>query len=168
MALLLCVAYILTSYVRNDEGSSVNGILTGIHIPIIFQNFILYLAMGFGEEVVFRGYIQTRMTERYRAIGGILITAVIFVLLHQISYGLSPIIIISGVLLWTTIGALYYLSKSLYLVVIFHGLMNTLINSFHLDFGDVNSMIVHAFALLLIVVVVFIRPKVTDFHSKPV
>jgi membrane protease YdiL (CAAX protease family) len=67
--------------------------------------------MGFGEEIVFRGYIQTRLVERYRAIWGILITAMIFVLLHQISYNLSPIIFLSGVMLWTAIGALYYLSK---------------------------------------------------------
>jgi membrane protease YdiL (CAAX protease family) len=113
--------------------------------------------MAFGEEIVFRGYVQTRLVERYRAIWGILITALVFVLLHQISYSLSPILILSGVLLWTSVGVIYYLSESLYLVVIFHGLMNALINTLNLEFGDIGGLILHAFALSLVIVVAFVR-----------
>jgi len=92
---------------------------------------------------------------------------VVFVLLHQISYSLSPVIILSGVMLWTTIGALYYLSKSLYLVVMFHGVMNTLLNTLHFEAGDISNMVVHAIALLLVIVVVLVRSKVSNIRLYP-
>ncbi len=158
-ALFLFVASILTRYILGSNGSSLNVFMNDVSIPIFFQNFILYLAMGFGEEIVFRGYVQTRLVERHRAIWGILITAVVFVLLHQVTYSLSPILILSGVMLWTTVGILYHLSKSLYFVVIFHGLMNALFNTFDFEFGDIVSLIVHAIALLLVFVVAFFRSR---------
>jgi hypothetical protein len=42
------------------------------------------------------------------------------------------------------------LSKSLYLVVMFHGVMNTLLNTLYFEVGDISSMVVHALALLLV------------------
>jgi len=167
LALLLFIASILTGYILGSTGSSLNISMIGVSLPIFFQNFVLYLIMGFGEEVVFRGYVQRRLVERFKAIWGILTTAVVFVLLHQISYSLSPVIILSGVMLWTTIGALYYLSKSLYLVVMFHGVMNTLLNTLHFEVGDISNMVVHAIALLLVIVVVLVRSKVSNIRLYP-
>jgi membrane protease YdiL (CAAX protease family) len=168
LALFLFVASILTGYILGFNGSSLNVLMEGVSIPVFFQKLVLFLAMGFGEEIVFRGYVQTRLVERYRALWGILIAAVVFVLLHQISYSLSPIIILSGLMLWTTIGALYHLSKSLYLVVMFHGVMNTLLNTLYFEVGDISSMVVHALALLLVIVVAFVRQRVSDIHSNSV
>ena len=99
LALLLFAAHFLIGTILGSNGSSLSVLIKSVSIPFFFQNFVLYLTMGFGEEVVFRGYVQTRLVERYRAIWGIFFTAVVFVLLHQISYRLSPIIILSGVML---------------------------------------------------------------------
>jgi membrane protease YdiL (CAAX protease family) len=167
LALLLFVASILTGYGLGLSGSWLNTAIMAVSIPVFFQKLVLYLAMAFSEEVVFRGYVQTRLVERYRATWGILITAVVFVLLHQISYALSPVTILSGVMLWTTIGALYYLSKSLYLVVLFHGVMNTLLNTTNFEVGDTSSMAVHALALFLVIIVALVRSRVTGFRSNP-
>jgi membrane protease YdiL (CAAX protease family) len=159
LALFILVASILARYMLGSNDSSLNVLVNGLSIPIFFQNILLYLAMGFGEEIIFRGYIQTRLVERYSAIWGILITAIVFVLLHQISYSLSPILILSGVMLWTTVGILYHWSKSLYLVIIFHGLMNALFNTLDFDFGDIGGLIVHAFVLSLVIVFALIRSR---------
>jgi membrane protease YdiL (CAAX protease family) len=168
LAFLLFIAYILTGNILGStDFSRISPRMNGSAF-VFFQKFVLYLAMGFGEEIVFRGYVQTRLVERYRAIWGILITAVVFVLLHQISYGLSPVIILSGVMLWTTVGVLYHLSKSLYLVVIYHGLMNTLMNTLDIEAGDIASMIVHALALSLVIVVALVRSKGSGIHPKPI
>jgi membrane protease YdiL (CAAX protease family) len=159
LALFLLFASILARYILGSNGSSLNIVVNAINIPILFRNIVLYLAMGFGEEIVFRGYIQTRLVERYSTIWGILITAIVFVLLHQISYSLSPILILSGVMLWSTVGILYHWSKSLYLVIIFHGLMNALFNTLNFEFGDIGSLIVHTFALSLVIVVALVRSR---------
>jgi membrane protease YdiL (CAAX protease family) len=168
LAFLLFLAYILAGRVLGSTDFSL--LSPGLDISAwgFFQKFILCLAMGFGEEIVFRGYVQTRLVERYRAIWGILITAVIFVLLHQISYSLSPILILSGVMLWTAIGILYHLSQSLYLVVMLHGLMNTLWNVMGFEFGDTSGMIVNALALFLVIVFVLVRPRISGRRSNPI
>ena len=168
LAFFFFIAYILTSNILGSRDFSLVSVGMDVSALVFFQKFVLYLAMGFGEEIVFRGYVQTRLVERYRAIWGIPITAVIFVLLHQISYGLSPILILSGVMLWTTIGVLYHLSQSLYLVVILHGLMNALWNTVGFEFGDINGMIVNAFALLLVIVFVLFRSRISRIRANPI
>ena len=121
-----------------------------------FQLFLLFLARAFGEEIVFRGYIQSRLVDQYKAFWGISITAIVFVFLHQISYGLSPVLVLSGVMLWSSIGVLYHFSKSLYLVILIHAVMNTLINAFRVNPGDIANLIVNALSLSLVIVVAVI------------
>ena len=168
LAFILSIAYILIGNILGSTDFSLISPRMNVSALGFFQKFALYLAMGLGEEMVFRGYVQTRLVERYRVVWGILVTAVVFVLLHQISYGLSPVVILSGVMLWTTIGALYHLSKSLYLVVIFHGMMNTLMNTLDFDTGDIGSMIVHALALSLVIVVALVRSRNSRIHPNPI
>jgi membrane protease YdiL (CAAX protease family) len=167
LALLLFAASIWIGYVRDPSASSLSVPRMGASIPILIQNLVLYLGMGFGEEVIFRGYVQARLVNRYRAIWGVAAAAVIFTLLHQISYRLSPVTILSGVMLWTTMGALYLFSKSLYLVGMFHGVMNTLLNTLHFEVGEISGMVVHAFALFLVIVVAIVRPRVSAGRSDP-
>jgi membrane protease YdiL (CAAX protease family) len=115
--------------------------------------------MGLGEEVVFRGYVQTRLVARFGVMWGVLVTAVVFTLLHQVAYSLSPVVILSGAMLWITIGALYHMSKSLYLVCMFHGAMNTLLNTLNFEVTDIGGMVVHALALLILIVVACLRTR---------
>lgn len=151
LALLLFIANIFVENLLGSSGLSRNMLLVGVSVPVLIQNFVLYLAMAFGEEVVFRGYIQTRLMERYAVVWGILLTSVLFTLLHQISYRLSPVTLLSGIILWVIVGALYQISKSLYLVVVFHGVVNTVLNTLHLTGSDLGSLFVHAIALLVMI-----------------
>ena len=167
LALCLFIAAVLTGQILGFSTSSMNPSMLSVSTPIFFQRFILYLAMGFGEEIVFRGYVQTRLVRQFTTVWGVLATSVLFTLLHQISYRLSPVVILSGVMLWTTLGILYHLSKSLYLVGFFHGTMNTLLNSLHFEVGDISSLFVHALTLCLTIVIIFFKMRGSGFRSKP-
>jgi membrane protease YdiL (CAAX protease family) len=169
--LLALVFYIANIVIGPTFGSSipkVNIILSGVSIPIFIQRLVLYISMGFGEEVVFRGYLQIRLVERYGAYWGILIASIIFTLVHLGFMSLSPITIISGVLLWATIGALYHWSKSLYLVGMFHGMTNTLLNTLNLDGAEIGGLIVHALALFLVIVIAVTRSRASGVRSGTV
>jgi len=168
LALGLFMAIVLTGHLLGFSGSSLNTSMLGVSVPVLLQNAVLYLAMGFGEEIVFRGYVQTRLVKQYGAIWGVLATSVVFTLLHQISYRLSPVVILSGMMLWTTIGVLYHWSKSLYLVGVFHGTMNTLLNTLHFEAGDISSLVVHALALCLAIVVALVKMRGSGIRSNPV
>jgi len=167
LALLVFIAYMFVGYLLGTSGSSLNTLLTGVSIAIFFQKFILYIAMGFGEEVVFRGYVQTRLVARFGVIWGVLVTAIVFTLLHQIAYRLSPVTALSGTMLWITIGALYHFSKSLYLVGMFHGVMNTLLNTLSSEVTDSSGMVVHALALFILIVVACLGARLHDLRSNP-
>ncbi|MFQ5865978.1 MAG: lysostaphin resistance A-like protein [bacterium] len=167
LALLMYVGSQLVGHAFSSPIPSVNIVLAGLSVPIVIQNFAHYLAMGFGEEVVFRGYVQSRLVERYGAPWGILIASVTFTLLHLGFMSLSPVTIFSAVMLWVTIGALYHWSKSLYLVGMFHGMANTLLNTLHLEDTEVGGLIVHALALLLVIIVALYRSRASNVRSNP-
>jgi membrane protease YdiL (CAAX protease family) len=168
LALSLFIAILLTGQILGFSTSSTKPSVFGVSAPIFFQRFILYLAMGFGEEIVFRGYVQKRLVRRFSVVWGILATSVLFTLLHQISYRLSPVIILSGVMLWTTIGVLYHLSNSLYLVGVFHGTMNTLLNSMNFEVADISSLFVHALALCLAIGIALFKIRSSGIRSNSV
>lgn len=167
LALLLFLASMLIGYVLGSSDSSLSASFMGVGIAIFFQKFILYIGMGFGEEVVFRGYVQTRVVARLGVVWGVLVTAVVFTLLHQISYNLSAVTVLSGTMLWITIGALFHLSKSLYLVSMLHGVMNILLNAVNAEVTEVGGMIVHALALLILVIALYLSPRVSALLSDP-
>ncbi|UCD50227.1 MAG: CPBP family intramembrane metalloprotease [Phycisphaerales bacterium] len=169
-ALLALVLYVLDKVVGLVLGASmpsVNAVLAGLSIPVFIQTFVLYVAMGFGEEVVFRGYVQTRLVERYGIVRGVLVASVTFTLLHIGFRPLPPVTIVSGVVLWAAVGALYHWSRSLYLVGMFHGMANTLMNTFDLEGTDLGGLLLHALVLLLVVVLALRRSAAWRTGSNP-
>jgi len=69
------------------------------------------------------------------------------------------------IILWAGVGALYHWSRSLYLVGMFHGVANILLNTFPFEGSDAAGLIVHVLALLLIVVVGLYRAKSSRITS---
>ena len=163
---LLYASYFLVQALMGNSNPALKDLLANVSAPMFIQQFLLYLAMGFGEELIFRGYLQTRLVNRFGVVTGILMTSVVFTLLHQISYRLSPVLVVSGVLLWSTLGMLFYLSKSLYLVSLFHGMMNTLLNTVQFQMDDTNGMIVHSAVFLLVLIVLITRLRLSVDVSK--
>jgi membrane protease YdiL (CAAX protease family) len=155
-ALLALLMYTASSVVPQALGFSmpkIETVLAGLTVSAVIRNFALWIPMGFGEEVLFRGYVQTRLVERHGAVWGILIGSIVFTLLHLLVRPLSPVTIFSAVILWAAVGTLYHLSKSLYLVGMFHGVANILLNTLPFEGSDAEGLIVNALVLLLVIVV---------------
>lgn len=153
LALLLYSASIFINRVLGSSIPTIDTVLADLTISAVVRNLVLYIPMGFGEEVVFRGYIQIRLVERHGAVWGILIGSIVFTLLHLFVSPLSPVTVLSGIILWAAVGALYHWSRSLYLVGMFHGIANILLNTLSFKGSDAAGLIVHVLALLLILVV---------------
>ena len=73
---------------------------------------------GVGEELFFRGWMQAILAERSGVVVGILITSVIFGLLHYLSTTYAVYAFITGVYL----GVIYYASGNLYIVMAIHAI----------------------------------------------
>jgi membrane protease YdiL (CAAX protease family) len=155
-ALLALLMYTASRIVPQALGSSlpsVKTILAGLTVSTVTQNLALWIPMGFGEEILFRSYVQSRLVERHGALWGILIGSIVFTLLHLLVRPLSFVTIFSAVILWAAVGTLYHWSKSLYLVGMFHGFANILLNTLPFEGSVTGGLIVNSLALLLIIVV---------------
>ncbi len=155
-ALLALLMYVAGTAVGRVFGSSLptaQTLLADVTVSAVVRNIALYVPMGFGEEVLFRGYVQARLVERHGVFRGILIGSIVFTVLHLLGRPLSPVTLLSGVILWAAVGTLYYWSQSLYLVGMFHAVMNTLLNVLPSDWPDAAGLIVHVLALALIALI---------------
>ncbi len=154
LAFLIYIAGAVVDHrVLGGSVPTIENFLAAVTVSAVVRNLAVWIPMGFSEEIFFRGYVQTRLVERHGAPCGILIGSIIFTLLHLMGRPLSPATIFSGVILWAAVGALYHWSKSVYLVGMFHGIMNSLLNVLPSDRSDTAGFIVHALTLLLVIVV---------------
>ncbi|MFX0212145.1 MAG: CPBP family intramembrane glutamic endopeptidase [Candidatus Hodarchaeota archaeon] len=96
------------------------------NVEFLILFFIWAMLNGFWQELVFRGYLQTRVVERINATVGILTVTIYFVLIHFIDRQLTLPWILAGTLLFILISLLFYHTKSLYLVGAMHGMINYL------------------------------------------
>lgn len=147
-------------------GSLALGIILGTQVlPIIpdlgqwststglIASVTFYSLNSFWQELVFRGYLQTRAIERYGKIPGIIFIAVVFVVFHGLVQTLTLPGIINGILLFCFIGLLYVATRSIYLVTAIHALLNFLPVLFVVSWAGVEAAIVYSVALALLVLV---------------
>lgn len=157
LALLIYIAEVVVDHqVLGHSIPTIDTFLAALTVSAVVRNLAVWIPMGFSEEVFFRAYVQTRLVERHGAPKGILIGSIVFTLLHLLGRPLSPATFFSGVILWSVVGALYYWSKSIYLVGMFHGVMNSLLNVLPSERSETAGLIVHTL-LFLLTVVVFLR-----------
>ena len=125
------------------------------NLPIDIAVLMLIWAFlnSFWQEISFRGYLQNRAVDNYGPLLGILIVSILFVILHAIDRPLTPITIIVGILLFSFVGLLYHVTRSLYLVMAVHATLNLL--PMMLDFWpqDLASGIIYGFVLILSILV---------------
>lgn len=72
---------------------------------------------GIGEELLFRGFAQTWLNNYVAIAWAILISSIIFAMLHYLSYAYF----ICAVLMSIAFGVGYYFSGSLLMVIVWHG-----------------------------------------------
>jgi hypothetical protein len=77
----------LVTLLKIPEGGTLKVLSDSIRhlspVELVFAVLIIGIAPGFAEEFVFRGYIQTRLVERWGRWVGIVITAVLFGIMHM-------------------------------------------------------------------------------------
>ena len=88
-----------------------------------------FLVIGPGEELLFRGVIQTRLVEVFGMGVGVVVTSVIFSLAHLAAYGGAGLAIALSVLfvLSVILGLLYEYSENLVVPAVVHGAYNAIL-----------------------------------------
>jgi uncharacterized protein len=127
LALLLCIPMVAmlfffdrsnlepVSRFRKEIDEKITPIFANVKLPDLV--LIAFFA-GVGEELFFRGWLQSVLTSKYEAWLGILITSAIFGLLHSLS---STYAIYAG-LTGLYLGVIYQVSGNLYIVMAIHAL----------------------------------------------
>lgn len=86
---------------------------------------LLALASGFGEEIVFRGYLQSLIAKRYNASAAILIVAVLFALSHPVVEVQNPWLYLAmAILVGVLFGVTFVRSGSLWMGIALHTVWN--------------------------------------------
>jgi membrane protease YdiL (CAAX protease family) len=84
------------------------------------------LAVGFGEEILFRGYLQNMLTKKYGFSWALPIASVFFVAVHilpkYVSGGVELLYFLSVFPIALVLGYLFYATKSLWASIAFHAL----------------------------------------------
>jgi membrane protease YdiL (CAAX protease family) len=153
-------------------GSAMFGILFGtVQSPLspnlsqwplfsmLVASIVFYILNSFWQEILFRGYLQTRGVEEYGRVIGVIAISVIFVIFHGLVQTLTPIGILTGVLLFIFIGLLYDRTKSLYLVGSIHAVLNFLPVLFGIWWQGFEAVIVYGVALVLTILLFHISEQ---------
>jgi uncharacterized protein len=120
---------------------------------------ITFLMVGFGEEAVFRAYIQNHIVEMIGNKYGLAISALIFAGVHLFTY-VNLLDIIDVFLAGIILGYAYILTKSIYLPAVFHFMWDFLqVNIFRIQnyeyytgpvlvlFNNAGDLIINGFNL---------------------
>ena len=97
---------------------------------LLFLVPFMLLVVGPGEELLFRGVIQTRLAEAYGSVAGIVLASVLFAVAHVPAYG-------GGAGAWVTVtvlfaaslvfGAIYEVTDNLVVPAVVHGVYNSIL-----------------------------------------
>jgi membrane protease YdiL (CAAX protease family) len=121
---------VITRYISLVTGTlqiqllSIEEIFSQSNVKFMIYFYIWAILNGFWQEIVFRGYLQTRMVEKYDPIVGIPAASIYFILIHFIDRELTVSWVIAGTLLAILISLIYHHTKSLFLVGAIHGSIN--------------------------------------------
>ena len=94
--------------------------LPGLILSIVFLVVTLLFAASV-EEIIFRGYIQKTLVNKYGTRVGLIVASLIFMLAH---IGLNPELFFAGLVL----GILYIMTRSVWMSIGFHFLYNLVIS----------------------------------------
>ena len=116
----------------------------------VFMGITAVMLDSFWQEIAFRGYLQTRFVENYGAIIGIPVVAVSFILIHLLFNPLSPIELLTGIILFLLVGLLFHMTRSIYLVGALHGTLNYIPRLLETWSQPLDRAIVYGLALGLV------------------
>lgn len=117
---------------------------TTIDIQELVYTGILYLMVAILEETVFRGYILRNLLKVYSPISAILVSSVLFGMVHGFNANISWVGFINIFLSGLLMGLFYYRNRRLWLPIAFHFSWNFFqsIFGFHVS-GNKSYSLVH-------------------------
>ena len=146
LAALIALNVVVTTL--GIETADHSAIDLGIENPEIMLVLIVlsFLVIGPGEELLFRGVIQTYLVERLGLVLGIGIASVIFALVHLGAYqGEGIVTTIAGLFALSLIlGAVYERTDNLVVPILIHGAFNAV--QFYLVYLQATGELTVAFA----------------------
>jgi membrane protease YdiL (CAAX protease family) len=93
----------------------------------LFLATLISLASGFGEEVAFRGYLQSRLAQRYNPTTAIAIVSVLFAFLHPFGNAIHPLLYLAtAILVGFLLGVIFARTRSLWMAIALHAVWNYL------------------------------------------
>ena len=123
---LFYLGNVLSALIFSNAGQKVGGIYGlghGTHHLLIF--LLLLLVTGPGEEIFWRGFLQSKMMDRFGKLPGYIIATCIYAAVHVFS---GNIILIGAALvagaLW---GAMYMWRRDLFMQIVSHSLWSSFI-----------------------------------------
>lgn len=123
--------FALIGFTPSEHLQQLSAAMTGLSLPMFAASvMIIGILPGFGEEFLFRGYIQTRLLERWPPLLAIFGTSAMFAVMHvdpQHMLFAFPLGLWCGVVAWRT--------GSLWTAVLCHSTNNT-VASFMQQFSD--------------------------------
>lgn len=94
-------------------------------IVTLLLTTILAFASGFGEEIAFRGYLQSRIAQRYNHPIAVAIVAVLFALSHPLSFAANPLLYFAtAILVGILFGTIFARTGSLWMGIALHAVWN--------------------------------------------
>lgn len=122
--LLAIVTFLLFAVIYRFGGRFAQALLNDTHrVSGIFSGYsLVHIACvaalaGVGEELLFRGFLQTWLGNHFAITWAILVASIIFGLLHYLSHAYF----ISVTLMSAAFGVAYYVTDSLLMVMVWHG-----------------------------------------------
>lgn len=86
---------------------------------------VLALASGFGEEIAFRGYLQTRIAQRFNSWVAVVIVAVLFALSHPLNTFVNPLLYLGiATMVGILFGTVFLRTNSLWMGATLHSVWN--------------------------------------------
>lgn len=92
----------------------------GSVVKYFFGILIAFLFVGFYEEIMFRGYILQRLMERSSVPVAVILSSIVFALLHGANPGADLVGLLNTVVISVMLSALYLRTRSLWMPIGFH------------------------------------------------
>lgn len=128
------VLFGLLGFEPSEHLQRLSSSMTGLSLPVFLATVLVIGIMpGFGEEFLFRGYIQTRLLERWSPFAAILFTSSLFAIMH-----IDPQHMTFALVLGIWCGLVAWRTGSLWPAVLCHATNNTL-SVFMSQFSDSAS-----------------------------
>ena len=107
-------------------------------LDLIFNLLVIAIIPALGEELLFRGYLQQKVIKWIRSPNiGIIITAILFSIIHFQFSGLIPRFILGALL-----GYIFYWSSNLWIPIIAHFVNNAQVLVISYVYKDINNSFV--------------------------